>query len=185
MKAIKNMWKRLKQDDEFMDSKTGRVNITLHPTLPKKARDILVDILKKQDKSGKMFGSFHIEKLKGGVTYKIYHEINRNSSINEEPAYIKLVFPKTEQKILKKELGISEIIISPLTLLNDAIKGRPLVKLTRFEFVKKIKNRCNYFYLFQVKDLFFDLPEELAKEYEKRGITINKYYERKFIGDDD
>ncbi|GEM_PF-6140427 len=122
--------------------------------LSKKAVSIIHKFTNKNE--GKAYGSLIIEKLKGGVIYKIYFEIIGDNEYSKNPAYIKLIFPSKE-----------EILISPLTEMELAFKKSNQVELIRYEFEKKTKNMPRYIYIFMVGDKFFDLPEEIANNISK------------------
>lgn len=122
--------------------------------LSKKEVSIIHKFTKKNE--GKAYGSLIIEKLKGGIIYKIYFEVIGDNEYSEDPAYIKLVFPSKE-----------EIVISPLTEMEQAFKKSNQVALVRYEFEKKPKNMPRYIYIFMVGDKFFDLPEDMANNISK------------------
>src|SRR3989338_6493234 len=104
-----------------------------------------------RENKGKMYGSYNIEKLKGGVVYKPYYEMISSNTHSDQISYIKLVFPDK-----------TEIKIEPLTKLKEALKKNNAVSMTRYEFKKKLPE-SNYLYIFRVGNHFFDLPENMAK----------------------
>jgi len=131
-------------------------------TLTKKAISVIYKHLKKDE--GKAYGSMIIEKLKGNITYKVYFEMIGDNKYSKEPAYIKLIFPSKE-----------EIVMSPLTEMEEALKKSNKVGMVRYEFEKKSKDRPLYMYVFMIGNKFFDLPEDMAKNLSKKlDIKIQK-----------
>jgi hypothetical protein len=122
--------------------------------LTKKAVSVIHKFIR--ENKGKAYGSLIIEKLKGGVIYKVYFEMIGGNEYSKYPAYIKLVLPSKE-----------EIIIYPLTDMEQAFKKSNQVGIIRYEFEKKPKNMPRYVYIFRIGNQFFDLPEELAKKISK------------------
>lgn len=49
-----------------------------------------------------------------------------------------------------------------MTKLQEALKKSNAVSMIRYEFEKKLPE-SNYPYIFRVGDIFFDLPENMAK----------------------
>src|SRR3989338_3033153 len=99
-KEIKNYWKEAEELEKLENKKTMKqiqseeypYNVKIYnKNLSKKEQDILFKSAK--TKGGKMYGSIVIEKLKGGVTYKIYCEMTSPTKHKNKIAYIKLVFP--------------------------------------------------------------------------------------------
>ena len=132
-------------------------------TIPKKALKILFQIGKEY--KGKTYGSFRIENLKGGIIYKVYHEMITPEKISKEPKYIKLIFPDKY-----------EIKISPLTELETALNKSRDVWMARYEFEVKVSSiNLNYLYIFKVGDHYFDLPEDMAKKILDSGIKLHIY----------
>ncbi len=130
--------------------------------LTKKAVSVIHKFTK--DNEGKAYGSLIIEKIKGGITYKVYFEMIGDNEYSKNPAYIKLVFPSKEE------------IISPLTDMEQAFKKSNQVGMVRYEFENKPKNMPSYVYIFRIGEKFFDLPEEMAKNISKKldvKIQIN------------
>ncbi len=118
--------------------------------LSKKELKVLFQIGK--ENKGKIYGSFHTEKLKGGIIYKVYYEMITERKKSKEPKYVKLVFPDK-----------SEITVSPLTELETAFKKSRDVWMARYEFEVRMPS-TNYLYIFKVGNYYFDLPEKMAKE---------------------
>jgi hypothetical protein len=131
-------------------------------SLTKKMVSVVYNFLKKNEAKG--FGSQVIEKLKGGITYKIYYELIGDNKYAKDPAYIKLIYPSKK-----------EIIISPLPHMTQAFEESNQVGMIRYEFEKKVKGKTSYLYLMTVGDKVFDLPEDMAKTLSKKlDLKIKK-----------
>ena len=146
----------------FVKAKDKTINFSSLADIPKKALKTIFQI--GNENKGKIYGAVHTEKLKGGIIYKIYHEIVSPEKISKEPKYVKLVFPDK-----------SEIEVSPLTGMETALKKSRDVWMARYEFEVKMPHN-NYLYIFKVGDYYFDLPEKMAKEIlDSTGIKLHTY----------
>ncbi len=129
------------------------------PTLTEKEVSVIYKTTKEHD--GKAYGSRVIEELSGGVIYKQYFEMLSPKKFSKDIAYIKLVLANKE-----------EIIVSPLTLLEKALKESNEVWMGRFEFKNK-KLKIRYLYLSKVGKYYFDLPESMANELQRKiGLKL-------------
>jgi len=107
---------------------------------------------------GKIYGISNVGKLKGGIVCKFYHE-QVSENVYKTETIVKLFFP-------------DKSIITALTI-NEPIKNIDIKDCLITKYQESSTNE--FLYILKIKDKYFFLSHENAKNFISTGIKLKTY----------